>query len=256
MHWNAAEAEQRAEALTTAGYEVEVFSPRDGAALRRYRESAPDAFVIDLSRLPSQGRAVATALRQQKATRSLPLVFAGGAPGKVAQTQKLLPDAVYAEWAKIEGPLKSALARPPAEPVVPGTMEGYAGTPLPKKLGIRPGGVVVLAGAPEDFERKIEPLPAAATLRRRLQGKADHILLFVKSAAEMEKKFHLAARCLADRGGLWIMWPKRSSGISSDLTQALVRKQGLDNGFVDYKICAVDETWSGLLFARRAGKGA
>ena len=256
MHWNAAEAQQRAGILNSAGYDAEVFPPQDAPALRRYREAPPDAFIIDLSRLPSQGRAVATVLRQQKATRNVPLVFAGGAPEKVAQTQKLLPDAMYAEWQKIGAALKSALAKPPAEPVVPGTMDSYLGTPLPKKLGIRPGGVIVLAGAPDGFERKIEPLPEAAKVKRRLQGRPDHILLFVRSAAEMEKEFHTAAGCLADKGGLWIIWPKRSSCMASDLTQALVRKQGLDNGFVDYKVCSVDETWTGLLFARRAVRRA
>lgn len=255
IHWKPAEAEARVEELESAGYRV-TFEPFQGPpTLRRLRADPPDALVIDLDRAPSQGRDVAFVLRQSKATRGLPLVFAGGETGKVAKIEKTLPDAVYTPWSRIRLGLERAIARPPADPVVPASaLAGYSGTPLPRKLGIKPETVVTLLGAPEGFEATLKPLPDNVQFRRRAQGMANLILLFAKSQKEMERRFPPAARCLAEGGGLWIAWPKKASGVATDLTQAAVRSFGLGSEFVDYKICAIDETWSGLLFARRKPK--
>ena len=97
----------------------------------------------------------------------------------------------------------------------------------------------------------LKPLPAEVKLGRAARGRPEVILLFLKSKAEMKRRFPTAARILAEGGRLWMIWPKRSSGVASDLTPQAVRRFGLDSAFVDYKICAVDETWSGLCFARR-----
>jgi hypothetical protein len=191
---------------------------------------------------------VAVALRQWKATRAVPLVFVEGAPEKVEAVRALLPDAAYTNWAGVAAALRDATAR---EGVVPGTMAGYSATPLPKKLGVKPGAVVALAGAPEGFESK---LPGHARLVRGLRGTCDLILLFVRSRAELGRRLPAAQKALAEKGGLWIVWPKKTSALAGDLTQQAVRETGLASGLVDYKICAVDETWSGLLFAwRRKG---
>jgi len=254
IHWHAAEAVERAKALRVAGHEADVLTPNGAAGLRPLGTAPPDVFVVDLSRLPSQGRAVALELRRQKGTRRVPIVFAGGEPEKVARTRELLPDAVYAEWEGIGAALARALANPPAAPVVPGTMAGYAGTPLVKKLGIKEGATVVLMGAPEGFEAQLAGVPEGVRLRRQARGPAATVLLFVRSQAELERRFAAAARVLDQRGGLWVIWPKKSASVPGDVTQAGVRAYGLAAGFVDYKICAVDETWSGLLFAvRRSG---
>jgi len=251
IHWNAAEGEERAALLKRAGYRVDFDAKLEPEGLRAFRANPPDAFVIDLSRLPSHGRAVATVLRQQKATRTAPIVFAGGDPEKVARTRELLPDAVYTGWDNIRGALEHGWKNPPAAPVVPATMQGYSGTPLPKKLGIRPGSTVALLGAPEGFERNLQPLPEGVRLLSRAGNGAERVLLFVKSRAEMARRFGAATRAVGEKGGLWIVWPKQASGVATDLTQPDVRAFGLEAGWVDYKICAVDETWSGLLFARR-----
>jgi hypothetical protein len=255
IHWKPAEAEARVEELESAGYRV-TYGPFQGPpTMRRLRADPPDAVVIDLDRAPSQGRDVAFLLRQSKTTRGLPLVFVGGEKGRVAKIEKTLPDAVYAPWSRIRSGLKRAIARPPADPVVPASaLAGYSGTPLPRKLGIKPDTVVMLLGAPEGFEATLEPLPQNVRFRRRAQGLANLVLLFAKSKKEMERRFPTAARCLAVGGGLWIAWPKKASGVATDLTQAAVRSFGLGSDFVDYKICAIDETWSGLLFARRKPK--
>jgi CheY-like chemotaxis protein len=250
IHWNALEAEERAKQLRAAGHAVEVLTAGNGEALREFRENPPQAFVIDLSRLPSQGRAVGVFLRQQKATRHVPIVFVGGQVEKVESVRKLLPDAAYTEWGRVRSDLRRAIRPFPTKLVVPGTMEGYSGTPLVKKLGIRAGSVA-LVGAPADFERSLVGLPEGVRLTRRLRRPAGTILLFVRSQAELAKRFPAAARALAEGGKLWLVWPKKTSRLAGDLGEAEVRAFGLAREFVDYKICAVDENWSGLLFARR-----
>jgi CheY-like chemotaxis protein len=251
IHWNAAEAAERLAVLRKTGHDAAVFTPGSGEGLRGFRANPPDAFVIDLGRLPSQGGAVAIFLRQQKATRQVPIVFAGGDPEKVARVQKTLPDALYTEWRQMPACLRRALRQPAANPLVPGTMDGYSGTPLPKKLGIRADSMVALLGAPEGFAQTLGALPDNVRLQKQARAGAHRILLFVKSRADLAKRFPAAAGAMAEGGGLWIVWPKRASGVVTDLGEAHVRSFGLAAGFVDYKICAVDQTWSGLLFARR-----
>lgn len=251
IHWNAGEAEERAGRLRRAGHRADIFADRSAEGYRALRESPPDLFVIDLSRTPSHGGALGTWLRQQKATRRIPILFAGGNPEKVARVRRLLPDAIYTEWSRIRGAMRRALQSRPKAPVVPGTMDGYSATPLPRKLGIREGSSVALLRAPKGFERTLGTLPDDVRLRGEARGRADVILLFARSLADLRSRFPAAARALAERGGLWILWPKKASGVATDLTASGVRAFGLGAGFVDYKICAVDATWSGLLFARR-----
>lgn len=129
-------------------------------------------------------------------------------------------------------------------------MAAYAGTPLPKKLGINPGSAVGLVGAPEQFERTLGKLPAGVRLRRQARGHLDVTLWFVRSEKELVRRIARMGT-FAATGGLWIVWPKKSSGVSSDLTQAIVRRAGLASGLVDYKIAAIDATWSGLKFTER-----
>ncbi len=253
IHWKPAEGEERAAALREAGYDAAVLAPANAAELRALRACPPDAFIIDLTRLPSQGRAVALDLRCARSTSAVPIVFAGGEPEKIARARELLPEAVFAEWSGMAGALGRAIAQPPSAPArrTGGAMAAYSGAPLVKKLGIRENSTVALLGAPEGFETALAPLPDGVRLARQARGGADIILLFARSRAEAERRFGGAARALKPRGGLWLVWPKQASGLATDLTQAAVRSFGLDAGLVDYKICAVDQTWSGLLFARR-----
>lgn len=251
IHWNAEERKKRVDLLRRAGHSVRVHSGQGAEALRSLRAKPTDLFVIDLTRMPSQGGAVGVWLRQQRATRHVPIVFAGGDAEKVARVRKQLPDAVYAEWRGIRGALRQAVARQPKAPVIPGTMDGYAGTPLPKKLGIKEGSLVALLAAPAGFEKTLGALPSGVRLTKQARGAPHVVLLFAKSRAELARRFPAAARALADGGRLWMIWPKKASGVETDLTQAEVRTFGLSNGFVDYKISAIDATWSGLCFARR-----
>lgn len=253
VHWNVTEAEKRSEQLRSAGYDVNG-DLLDSAGLRRLRDDPPDAVVIDLSRLPSQGRDVGLTLRKYVATRQVPLVYVGGASDKVARVREFLPDAVYTTWDEINGMLEQAIAHPPVDPVVPGSVfDVYAGTPLPKKLGIKPQSIVVLVDAPEGFEGTLGELPGGATIRRQERPSPeppDLILWFVRSREVLEHRMNEIGSSIGS-GGLWIIWPKKSSAVVSDLSQVIVRQVGLASGLVDYKVCAVDATWSGLRFARR-----
>jgi CheY-like chemotaxis protein len=248
--WNADEAEQWGQQLRAAGYDT-VSAPFDAAALRALREQPPDAVVIDLTRAPSQGRDVAVGIRKYKATRHVPLVFVEGDAEKLERIKNLLPDAVYTTWNCIGDSLREAIACPLADPVVPGSvMDAYAGTPLPKKLGVKTGSAVFLANAPVGFEQTMGRLPADVVLHRDRQMGSDVTLWFTTSRAELDGEMaRMAER--AEKGGLWIIWPKKSSGVDSDLSQSVVREVAMAAGLVDFKVCAVDETWSGLRFSRK-----
>jgi hypothetical protein len=137
------------------------------------------------------------------------------------------------------------------------TPAGYSGTPLAKKLGVKEGGRVLLQGAPAGFERTLEGMPDGAETARTARGAAtfDVIVQFTKSERALAKDFAACVKRLAQGGGLWIAWPKRTSGVATDLTENVIRDIGLAAGLVDNKVCAIDETWSGLRFMRRRVKG-
>ena len=247
--WNAVETAEKAARLRAAGYGV-ASEPLTPAGLRALRVHPPAAAVIDLARLPSQGRDVALAIRRYKATRRVPLIFVDGNPDKVARTRDLLPDATYTTWSRVRTSLKQAIAHPPADPIVPGSvMAGYAGTPLPKKLGIKASSVVGLVDAPPGFEKTLGRLPEGVTLRMQARGRPGLTLWFARSRKDLERRIKRMVP-FAENGGLWIVWPKKASRIASDLSETTVRGAGLAAGLVDFKVCAVDTTWSGLRFTR------
>ncbi|MGB5872888.1 MAG: hypothetical protein WBG01_04555 [Bacteroidota bacterium] len=251
IHWNPTEARERARRIRKAGYVVVYRVPGDYKEFRSLRENPPDADVIDLSRLPSHGRDVGLALRQFKSTRHVPLVFVGGEKEKIERSMKVLPDAVFTSWSRIRSSLRHAIAHPPRKPSVPRSiMDPYSETPLVKKLGIKPESVVFLINAPKGFEQTVGALPRDAKLQRRSTGKRDLSIWFTTSEEELARGIRSMAKQIAD-GGLWIVWPKKTSGVPSDLTQTIVRKVGLAARLVDFKVCAVDTTWSGLRFVRR-----
>jgi hypothetical protein len=129
-------------------------------------------------------------------------------------------------------------------------MPGYSGTPLPKKLGIKPGFFASLTDAPPEV---IEELSVALGACKLENGKAplDFAMVFTKSRAALPVKFKRITRQLARAGMLWVSWPKKSSGVATDLDENVVRQIGLAAGLVDVKVCAVTEVWSGLKFVRR-----
>jgi len=253
VHWNAKEAEAKAAILRAAGCNV-AYESLNPKALRELRYNPPTAVVIDLTRLPTQGRDVAMAIRHSKITRHVPIVFVDGDPEKVALIKTQLPDAVYTTWSQILSSLEGAIAHPPKVTVVPRSLlEGYSGAPLVKKLGIKANAIVALVDAPDNFEKTLGELPKGVTLLKKVSGRANLTIWFVRSRRNLEH--HITRMtALVDKGGLWIVWPKKPSQIAADLSQAAVRKAGLSVGLVDYKVCAIDANWAGLLFARRKPK--
>jgi hypothetical protein len=127
-------------------------------------------------------------------------------------------------------------------------MPGYSGTPLPKKLGIKAGFRVQLANAPAEVRAELREALAECEINR---DTLDFAMTFSKSRGELAKDFSRVAKLLAPAGMLWVSWPKKSSGVATDLDENVVRGIGLDAGLVDVKVCAVTEVWSGLKFVRR-----
>jgi hypothetical protein len=130
-------------------------------------------------------------------------------------------------------------------------MPGYSGTPLPKKLGIKPGFRVAFSDLPTDVHTELKDALSECTVTKSGNGPLDFTMIFVRSLAELEKRFPSFARKLAPAGMLWVSWPKKSSGIQTNLDDNVVRAFGLDQGLVDVKVCAVSDIWSGLKFVIR-----
>ena len=130
-------------------------------------------------------------------------------------------------------------------------MAGYSGTPLPKKLGLRENQRIALVNAPDGFEKSLGALPPNSEIVKRLGRPLELVVLFVDQEKQLTKLFSTIAGKLAPNGMIWVAWPKKSSGVPTDLTFDRVQRIGLDGGLVDVKICAIDEVWSGLKFVIR-----
>ena len=134
-------------------------------------------------------------------------------------------------------------------------MPGYSGTPLPKKLGIKPGMTVVTINPPNNYRRLLDPLPQCVTFSDRLKPDSAFVHVFVRKCSELAKRLPLLREKVSDTGIIWISWPKKSAGVPTDVTEDVIRVLALPLGFVDVKVCAIDETWSGLkLMLRRENR--
>ncbi len=130
-------------------------------------------------------------------------------------------------------------------------LAGYSGTPLAKKLGIKPGVTVIAIGAPSDYGELLEPIPAGATIVGELSATASFVHFFTTELAELAAELPKLKAVLEKDGILWVSWPKKAAKVPTDLDGDVVRGLGLDAGLVDVKVCAVDATWSGLKFVYR-----
>jgi len=226
----------------------------------------PDVVAISLERAPMLGRDIALAIGQRKRTRQIRLIFIGGDPNKVKEIRKALPEAFYsATWEGSAASIHLALEIPPAAAAnfAGSIFDVYQGTPLSKKLGIGENSLVLLQGAPENFESSLDVAKSTKVVRwipKKINGRKAIVLWFVKSRRELVEGINGKAeqlrllRKLSGGASIWIIWQKKSlenKTRSLDLNQDLVRKMGLELGMVDYKICSIDARWSGLLFTRR-----
>ncbi|HVP16600.1 MAG TPA: hypothetical protein VMT42_04465 [candidate division Zixibacteria bacterium] len=254
IHWNATEAKQKKSILESVGYEVE-YEPFAPKALKELRNNPPAAVVIDLSRLPSQGRDIAINMRHAKATRHIPIIFVEGDPQKVNQIKTHAPDAFYTDYNQVHTVLRQAIANPPKVMVIPKSVfEPYKYTPLAKKLGIKRNTTLALINPPNDFKKTLGTLPQGVTVQKQPFSQSDLIILFAETQEDLQNRLPKISIKLELNGKLWIAWRKKGSETATDVTQASVRKTGLALGLVDYKVCSIDTTWTGLLFAQRKPK--
>jgi hypothetical protein len=130
-------------------------------------------------------------------------------------------------------------------------MPGYSGTPLPKKLGIKDNFCVRLVAAPPEVTAELNKALSGCKSIRDSKTALDFAMIFTKSKAELTKEFQQASKQLSPAGMIWVSWPKKSSGVATDLDEHAVREIGLATGLVDVKVCAVTDVWSGLKFVRR-----
>lgn len=254
LHWKAEEAAALLKQLRGAGYDVDYEEKPDHGLLRVLREAPPAAVVIDLSRLPSHGREVATGIRGSKATRHIPIVFVNGDREKVDAIRQQLPDAAYTTTAGIAATLRQAIAKAPADPVVPAQMmERYKERSAARKLGIAADSKIALFDAPPDYARVLGELPPGVSLQEHPRGRCDVTLWFVRDPASYQAGLS-RMRARAASGKLWILWPKQKKARpAGDLSMQVIRESAIAVGLVDYKICAVNETWSGIAFAVKKG---
>ena len=246
VHSKPAEAEPRVALLKAAGHDVQ-YGPIRG--LRDIADGNPHVVLIDLTRMPSHGREVATSLRGTKYTRHLPIVFAGGEPDKVAAIRRLIPDATYSTWESVIPAIRKAIAAVPADPVVPPQMMNrYRDRSAAQKLGITTGSIVSAIDPPRNFPDLLGELPEGVEFSEDPRRRASVTLWFVQDAAAYQSDL-ARRRAIARYSKLWVIWPKGEAGKRAGITQNLVREAALDAGLVDYKICAVDDKWSAILFA-------
>ena len=123
---------------------------------------------------------------------------------------------------------------------------GYSGTPLPRKLGIKPGSRVAWVRAPEHFDALLGELPDGARVKARAAAPVDLVVCFATRRGQLERELPRLQRAIRPDGAVWAAWPKRSSGVATDITEDVIRDVALPMGLVDVKVCAIDETWSGL----------
>ena len=134
-------------------------------------------------------------------------------------------------------------------------MAGYSQTPLPQKLGIKPGLTVVTINAPTNYRRLLGTTPQGVTFSDRLKPDSDLVHVFIRKRSELANRLPVLREKIADTGIVWVSWPKRSSGVPTDVTEDVIRDIALPLGLVDVKVCAIDETWSGLkLMIRRTNR--
>jgi CheY-like chemotaxis protein len=251
FHWKAAEASSLVDLLHSKGFVVDYAGESANGNFRSLRETPPIAAIIDLTRLPSHGRYVAAAIRGTKSTRHIPIVFLDGEAEKVERLRGEIPDAVFTSRARLASVLKGV--KPVANPVVPPRMmDSYAGRTAAEKLGIRKASRVALLDPPPDYGRALGKLPEGTSLEEDPDEILPVTLWFTHSSDDYLARLP-GMRPLAAKSKLWVLWRKQStrqrdSRIDAGLTQPFIRESALALGLVDYKICSVNEEWSGLLF--------
>ena len=239
IHYETAATVERASRLRAEGFDAAPYLSLGAKGFGGIRASPPDAIVIDLTRMPSYGKAMGALLRESKALRTIPLVFIEGDPAKAAIVREILPDAVYTAWSNVRNAIDRAVKRPPKTPMAPRPPVRS----LPAKLGIGAASVVAVLHAPEGFE--LQGVPC--------QQKVDHatiVMFFARSVAALGRELPALARIPEKGRRLWVVWPKQASQVKSDLTLVRICEMAAPYGLAASKVCAIDATWSGIALGR------
>jgi hypothetical protein len=248
VHWKVLQALPLIEACRACGFEVEYDDVKFPALAKLIREKPPDVLAIDLTTQPSHGRDAAIYLRRTKYARHIPFVFVDGEPEKVEAIKQLFPDAVFATRKQLCARIKAAGRKPLADPAVPpGVFATYASRTVAQKLGIRENSTVAIFDPPRDYAVALGELPEGVELLEDPDFVHPVTLWFVRDPRVYQAGL-LRMQAIAHRTKLWVVWRK---GSTNGLTQYLVRNAAIEVGLVDYKICAVNEQWSAMVFARR-----
>ena len=244
IHRDPPEATERAARFRALGLDATPYLSLGSQGFRSIRQNPPHVILIDLTRLPSYGKAMGVLIRQQKSLCSIPLVFVEGDPEKAAQVRAILPDAVYTAWAKVPAAIRRAIRQAPSEPVPP----RVPATPLLAKLGIGENSRVALMHPPDDFE-----LPGVPS-KSKLQTPT-----WCSSSSAAPSR--LAANCPNSR-----VCAQRQACVGTLAEEGIRRvkrpdpgahsRDGLALGLVDYKVCAVDATWSATTLGKRRADAA
>jgi hypothetical protein len=245
MHRDVAEASERAARLRALGFDAIPYLSLGAKGFRGIRQDPPHAILIDLTRTPSYGKAMGVLLREQKSLRTIPLVFVEGDPDKTAQVRAILPDAVYTTWAKVGAAIQRAIRHALREPLPPRD----PGRPLLAKLGIGQQSRVAVLHPPDGFE-------LSGVRTQKQVDEADVVMIFYRSSAALDRELPQLAGMMRKGRRVWVLWPKKASGTDSDLTMVRIRRMAEGFGLVDYKVCAVDETWSGMTLGKRRRQAA
>jgi len=253
IHWDLAQVAARAALLRAAGHTVEYATDLQKSQATGLGDDPPDGVLIDLTRMPSQGRMTAKMLRQSRRTRGIPVVFAGGADDKVARVLAELPDAVCVAWEGLPEALAALLAGAPRKPMAPRVVLS-TGAALAKKLGIRAGMQVALVDAPGHVIDLLGELPAGAAVHED-RAVGDLVLWFVHDAETLEEQV-LARFGRAGSAVVWIAWRKGQQGpdaLKVNQVHAVGRAAGRGAG----NLCAIDAHWSAMQFgaAKKAARG-
>jgi hypothetical protein len=254
LHWNEAEGAERAATLRKHGIETLLLTPKPGETLRAINQAQPQALLMDHTRSASRSREVGEHLMKRKATRDLPFIFvydpedaktntrSGALPDKIERTRKLLPGAHFCTYGELPSKLGKFLSTPASlVKVVP-----HEEAPLARKLGIKEGKRVSILDAPDGFADQFSDFDVVEEFRRE----TDLAIIFANTMDQLEHRVFQAERYLSATGGLGIVWRKKASGQHSELSGNAIRPWAIELGWVDYKICSVDATWSGMLFGR------
>ncbi|HTA44299.1 MAG TPA: DUF3052 family protein [Bryobacteraceae bacterium] len=248
IHWRPAEAGPLVEACRACGHEVEFDDIPFNILAKTIRRNQPDALVIDLTRLPSHGREVAMAIRRTKYSRHIPIVFVDGEPEKVEAIRKQLPDATYSTRKQLCARIKSACANPVKNPVAPpGVMERYGSRTKAQKLGIKEGSTVAVIDPPRDYESVLGDLGEGVELLENPASVQPVTLWFIRDPDAFRGALRRMT-AIAAKTRLWVIRPK---GPQSQINENFLRAAANEVGLVDYKICAVGDHWTGIVFARR-----